>query len=148
MKVIHTQGKRKQAIARATLRDGKGNVRINGQYLDNYSTEISRLRIKEPLVLVGDVAKKVNIDVTVIGGGENGQADAARLAMARALVIYDNKFKKTFDDYDRLLLVADVRRKEVCKPNDSKARAKRQKSYRWFLIIPNGIRQKSYPKWR
>ncbi|MBT3835738.1 30S ribosomal protein S9 [Candidatus Woesearchaeota archaeon] len=130
MKVIHTQGKRKQAIARATLRDGKGNVRINGQYLDNYSTEISRLRIKEPLVLVGDVAKKVNIDVTVIGGGENGQADAARLAMARALVIYDNKFKKTFDDYDRLLLVADVRRKEVCKPNDSKARAKRQKSYR------------------
>ncbi len=129
-KVIHTQGKRKSAIARATLRAGKGNIRINGQYLDNYGTEISRLRIKEPLVLVGDVAKKVNIDVNVIGGGENGQADAVRLAMARALVIYDNKFKKTFDDYDRLLLVADVRRKEVCKPNDSKARAKRQKSYR------------------
>ena len=130
MKVIHTQGKRKRAIARATLRTGKGNVKINGQYLDNYGSEISRLRIKEPLVLVGDVAKKVDIDVTIIGGGENGQADAARLAMARALVQYDNKFKKTFDDYDRLLLVADVRRKEVCKPNDSKARAKRQKSYR------------------
>ncbi|NQV91843.1 30S ribosomal protein S9 [Candidatus Woesearchaeota archaeon] len=129
-KVIHTQGKRKMAVARATLRDGKGNVKINGQFLGNYGTEISRLRIQEPLVLIGDVAKKVDIDVTIIGGGENGQADAARLAMARALVIYDNKFKKTFDDYDRLLLVADVRRKEVCKPNDSKARAKRQKSYR------------------
>ena len=129
-KIFHTQGKRKRAIARATLRDGKGNVKINGQYLDNYGSEISRLRIKEPLVLVGNAAKKVDIDVTIIGGGENGQADAARLAMARALVVYDNKFKKTFDEYDRLLLVADIRRKEACKPNDSKARAKRQKSYR------------------
>ncbi|PIN88030.1 30S ribosomal protein S9 [Candidatus Woesearchaeota archaeon CG10_big_fil_rev_8_21_14_0_10_32_24] len=130
MKVIQTQGKRKQAMARASLREGKGNVKINGQYLDNYSTEISRLRVKEPLVLVGDVAQKVNIDVTVVGGGENGQADAARLAIARALVAYNKDFKKIFDEYDRLLLVADVRLKEVCKPNDSKARAKRQKSYR------------------
>jgi len=130
MKVIQTQGKRKQAMARASLREGKGNVKINGQYLDNYSTEISRLRVKEPLVLVGDVAQKVDIDVTVVGGGENGQADAARLAIARALVAYNKDFKKIFDEYDRLLLVADVRLKEVCKPNDSKARAKRQKSYR------------------
>ena len=96
MKVIQTQGKRKQAMARASLREGKGNVKINGQYLDNYSTEISRLRVKEPLVLVGDVAQKVDIDVTVVGGGENGQADAARLAIARALVAYNKDFKKIF----------------------------------------------------
>ena len=73
---------------------------------------------------------EIDIDIQVNGGGANGQADAIRLAIARALVEHDKKLKKTFDDYDRLLLVADVRRKEACKPNDSKARAKRQKSYR------------------
>jgi small subunit ribosomal protein S9 len=128
--VIHTQGKRKRSIARATLKSGKGNVKINGQYLQNYATDMLRLRVSEPLVLSGDVAGKVDISVNVIGGGVNGQADAIRLAMARALVQHDKNLKKTFDEYDRLLLVADVRRKEVCKPNDSKARAKRQKSYR------------------
>ena len=84
----------------------------------------------EPLVIASDVVKKLNISVKVNGGGEHGQADAVRLAIARALVQHDDKLKKIFDQYDRLLLVADVRRKEVCKPNDSKARAKRQKSYR------------------
>ena len=128
--VIHTQGKRKAAIARATLSPGKGKIKINGQYLENYGTDILRLRISEPLVLAKGVIKKVDLSINVIGGGVNGQADAIRLAMARALVQHDKKLKKVFDDYDRLLLVADVRRKEVCKPNDSKARAKRQKSYR------------------
>ena len=129
-KIIHTQGKRKAAVARATLHQGKGKITINGQLLDNYGSEILRLRITEPLVLAGEIAKKVNLNINVCGGGVNGQADAIRLAIARALVEHDKKLKKTFDDYDRLLLVADVRRKEVCKPNDSKARAKRQKSYR------------------
>ena len=128
--VIHTQGKRKEAIARATLKPGKGKIKINGQHLQNFGTDILRLRISEPLVLAESVAKKVDFDINVIGGGVNGQADAVRLAMARALVQHDKNLKKVFDDYDRLLLVADVRRKEACKPNDSKARAKRQKSYR------------------
>ncbi|MBS3124611.1 30S ribosomal protein S9 [Candidatus Woesearchaeota archaeon] len=127
---IVTQGKRKQAIARAALRPGKGKVKINGTFLDYYGERLLQMRIAEPLVLVGDLAQKIDIDVTVNGGGVNGQADAIRLAIARALVQHDKKFKKTFDEYDRLLLVADVRRKEVRKPNDSKARAKRQKSYR------------------
>lgn len=130
-KIIHTQGKRKRAIARATLYPGgKGKVLINGQTIDNYGNEMIRLRIKEPLVLIGELAKKIDFHINSVGGGTNGQADAIRLAIARALVQYDNKLKKIFDEYDRLLLVADVRRKEVCKPNDSKARSKRQKSYR------------------
>lgn len=129
-KIIHTQGKRKRSVARATLRAGKGKIKINGQYLDNFGTYINRIRVSEPLVLAGDVAKKIDLDVTVIGGGSSGQSDACRLAIARALVEHDKKLKKVFEDYDRLLLVADVRRKEVCKPNDSKARAKRTKSYR------------------
>ena len=130
IKIIQTQGKRKQAIARATLRPGKGIVKVNGHLLQHYSSNMLRLRVAEPLLLVGDVAKGLNFDVTVIGGGSNGQADASRLAIARALVQYQPGLKQTFEEYDRLLLVADVRRKETRKPNDSKARAKRQKSYR------------------
>ncbi|MFH1275929.1 MAG: 30S ribosomal protein S9 [Candidatus Woesearchaeota archaeon] len=129
-KAINTQGKRKRAIARATLSTGTGKIKINGRYLDNYTNQMFKLKISEPLVLAGDIAKKVNISINVFGGGVNGQADASRLAIARALVKLDDKLEKVFDDYDRLLLVADIRRKEVCKPNDSKARAKRQKSYR------------------
>ena len=128
MKVIQTQGKRKSAIARASLSSGKGKVTINGQNLENYSNLHLRLRVSEPLILAN--VKNVDISINVDGGGSSGQADAIRLAVARALVKNDKKLKKVFDDYDRLLLVADVRRKEVCKPNDSKARAKRQKSYR------------------
>tara|TARA_Y100000310_G_C20661634_1_gene805118 strand:- start:1201 stop:1596 length:396 start_codon:yes stop_codon:yes gene_type:complete len=129
-KPIQSSGKRKRAVARATLRDGTGKVTINGQSLDTYGNSIIQLRISEPVVLAGDKMSKVDISVSVNGGGVYGQADAVRLAMARALVNYDKKLKKVFDEYDRLLLVADVRRKEVCKPNVSKARKKRQKSYR------------------
>ena len=127
---IITKGKRKRAIARATLSNGTGIIKINSQALASFGTELSRMRISEPLVLAGELIKAIDIDVKVMGGGINGQTDAARLAIARALVGFDKKLKKTFDEYDRLLLVADVRRKEVRKPNDSKARAKRQKSYR------------------
>ncbi len=129
-KIIQTQGKRKQAIARATLHAGKGMVKINGRLLEHYSSNMLRLRIAEPLLIAGDTAKSLNIDVSVMGGGSNGQADASRLAIARALVQYQPGLKAIFEEYDRLLLVADVRRKETRKPNDSKARAKRQKSYR------------------
>jgi small subunit ribosomal protein S9 len=128
--IVQTQGKRKLAIARATLTPGTGKVTVNGLYLHNYGTDLLRTRIGEPLVLAGDAAQKVNFEIRVQGGGVNGQADAVRLAIARALVEHQPKLKKTFDDYDRLLLVADVRRKETRKPNDSKARAARQKSYR------------------
>jgi small subunit ribosomal protein S9 len=129
-KIVQASGARKEAVARSTIRAGKGVIKINGQLLDNFSNHMSRLRISEPLVLAGDIIKKIDVSVSVCGGGVNGQADAIRLAIARALVEFDKNLEKTFNDYDRLLLVADVRRKEVCKPNDSKARAKRQKSYR------------------
>lgn len=129
-KTILQQGKRKRAIARGTLKPGTGKVKINGQFLENYANEIIRLRISEPLVLAEDVAKTIDLEINVNGGGVNGQADAIRLAIARCLVNFDEKLKKVFDDYDRLLLVADIRRKETRKPNDSKARAARQKSYR------------------
>ena len=91
---------------------------------------MNKLKIQEPLLLAGAVTEKLDFNIRVHGGGVNGQADAVRLAIARGLVQHDESLKEKFTQYDRLLLVADVRRKEVCKPNDSKARAKRQKSYR------------------
>ena len=130
-KIIHSSGKRKSAIARVTLKPGNGKVRVNRLLLENYGTSLSRMKIQEPLIIAGDISKSLNIDVTIAGGGSTTQADAARLAIGRALAKLDKKLEKALLDYDRNLLVADVRRKETHKPNrHGKARAKRQKSYR------------------
>ncbi len=132
-KSIHESGKRKRAIARATLNDGSGIIRINNQLLDHLNNKIARMKILEPLMLAGDIAKKIDIDVKVAGGGFQSQAEAARLAIAKGLVEFtkSDKLKSTFLEYDRHLLVADIRKNEPCKPNDSdKPRKKRQKSYR------------------
>ena len=129
-KLIHFSGKRKSAVARATLRQGTGKVRINNSLLDVYQPNMARLKLQEPLILAGDVASQVDVDIIVNGGGINGQTEAARLALSKCLVEFNKKLEKPFLLYDRHLLVADIRRKETRKPNDSKARAKRQKSYR------------------
>ncbi len=129
-KPILVSGKRKRAIARATLKEGKGVVKINNLPLEYYKPEIYRVRLSEPLILAGDIVKKVDIKVDVKGGGVAGQTEASRLAIARALVQYNPSLEQVFLEYDRNLLVADVRRNEPHKPNRSKPRAKRQKSYR------------------
>ncbi len=131
-KVIHISGKRKRAIARATLKEGKGIIRINHRSLDVYEPRLARLRIQEPLLMAGNLANKIDINVNVKGGGWQSQSEASRLAIAKALVEFSGskQLKNDFLDYDRNLLVADVRRKEQRKPNTSKARKKRQKSYR------------------
>ncbi len=132
MKSVHRSGSRKSAVARATVKKGTGVVRINNTLLDNFEPKVARMKISEPLLLAAKEAEAVDIWVTVNGGGYMSQAEAARLAIARAIVDYskNNELRETFIQYDRQLVVADVRRKEMCKPNDSKARAKRQKSYR------------------
>lgn len=131
MKVITVSGKRKRAIARATLKPGAGIVRINSKLLNFIEPVLYRTKISEPMILAGDRAKGVNIDIQVAGGGISSQAVASRLVIARALSTYDPSLEKEFLDYDRTLLIADVRRKETHKPNcHGKARAKRQKSYR------------------
>lgn len=132
VKTVHASGKRKSSIARATLKEGKGIVRVNGMLLDSFEPEMARMKIREPLMLAKDIAEKVDIDVIIRGGGIMSGADAARLAVARAIVEFGGRgaLRERFIKYDRTLLVPDVRYKEPCKPNDSKARAKRQKSYR------------------
>ncbi|MFH1839765.1 MAG: 30S ribosomal protein S9 [Nanoarchaeota archaeon] len=129
VKTIKGSGKRKEAIAKATISKGTGKVKINNQLLDNFGNEIAVMKIKEPIILANN-PKDIDIKVRVSGGGWSAQADAVRLAIARCLVDSNKNLKKTFLEYDRNLLVADTRWKEACKPNDSKARAKRQKSYR------------------
>lgn len=130
-KAINTSGARKRAKARLTLLPGSGLVRINGASLDTFEPKLARMRIMEPLLLVGDIASKIHIEVAVNGGGVMSQVDAIRQAMGRALSEFGGeKVRKQLLDYDRSFLVADTRFKETRKPNDSKARAKRQKSYR------------------
>lgn len=131
MKVIMTSGKRKRAIARASCKPGTGKIRINGVPLDNYSTPVARLFVQEPLILAGESANKFDIRVRVQGGGWHSQAEAVRLSIAKALVqaTGSKKLKQDFLEYDRHLLVADVRRREA-KKGRGRARAKRQKSYR------------------
>ena len=133
MKSVHVSGKRKTAVARATARAGTGKVTINKVPLDLYTPTLSRERIYEPLRLAGKIVDKIDVSVTVDGGGVSAQSDAARLSIAKALVAFtkDKGLEQNYHDYDRQLLVADVRRKEVHKPNrHGKARAKVQKSYR------------------
>lgn len=132
-KSIVISGKRKRAIARATIREGKGKFRINRKRLEEYMPEFARMRIQEPLIIAGDAAQKVDIGVNVHGGGTASQAEASRLAIGKALVEYtkSEELKQKFLNYDRHLLVADTRRKESRKPGThSHARSKRQKSYR------------------
>ncbi len=132
-KVVVASGKRKSAIARAVVRPGSGKVIINGKLLDYYEPQMARMKLQEPLLLAGESASKVDVEIDVKGGGAMGQAEAARLAMAKGILAFtrDKKLEKTFLEYDRHLLVADVRRKEVRKPNrHGKARAATQKSYR------------------
>jgi small subunit ribosomal protein S9 len=131
-KVANVSGKRKRAVARASIKAGAGRVTVNDKPLEVVSPRLARMKIMEPILLSDGIASTVDIAVRVNGGGVMSQADAVRLAIARALVEHtkDKKLEKRFVEYDRQLLVADVRRKETRKPNDSRARAARQKSYR------------------
>jgi small subunit ribosomal protein S9 len=131
-KVVVQSGKRKTAVARATVKKGEGRVRINRTPLEIYSPELARIKIQEPLAIAEKKALKLDIDVKVEGGGVMGQADAVRTAIARGIIDYtgDDELKEQYLFFDRTLLVNDTRRKEAKKPLGRGARKKRQKSYR------------------
>lgn len=101
-KVIHTSGKRKTAIARGKFRVGKGRIRINKRPYELYQPELARLKISEPITLAGELAQNVDIDVKVVGGGVMGQAEAARMVIAKGLVQWtsDMDLKEKFTQYD------------------------------------------------
>ena len=132
-KVVHTSGKRKTAIARGTVQEGKGRVRVNKSPVELYSPELARLKLYEPLELAGeDLINTVDINVHVQGGGVMGQAEAARMVIAKGLVQWTNDMdlKEKYTQYDRTMLVGDPRRSEPKKFGGPGARARKQKSYR------------------
>ncbi len=126
-------GKRKTAVAKLRIKPGTGKITYN--YLPY--TELNlfhRLSLSEPLKIyeqeLGDL--KYDLQIKTQGGGKEAQIQAARLAIAKALVQMTSSdvLKKAYLKYDRNMLIADSRRKESNKPGDSAPRAKRQKSYR------------------
>ena len=131
---VHASGKRKTAKARATVKEGEGTLRVNSRPLDVLEDSFRR-SLEEPLRIAGEeVYADLEIEVSTEGGGKNGQSEAARMAIARALVEHtgDDDLKREFREYDRNMLVEDPRRTETRKPSQSSkgARHKQQKSYR------------------
>ena len=124
-------GKRKSSIARAMIKQGTGKIKVNKVNYENLPM-LRRLLIQEPLNIAKKYGINFDIEIKVRGGGIESQMEAARLAIARAIVGFtkSEQIKRELLSYDRNLLIADTRRKETRKPGDSKARAKRQKSYR------------------
>ncbi|PSP86921.1 30S ribosomal protein S9 [Halobacteriales archaeon QS_4_69_34] len=130
--VTNTSGKKKTAIARATVTEGEGQVRVNARPVELVEPERARLKMLEPFRIGDEQREGVDIDVSVSGGGSVGQADAVRTAIARGLVQHDNdaELRDAYMEFDRSLLVNDVRQSESKKWGGPGARARYQKSYR------------------
>lgn len=131
-RVFVARGKRKLSIARATIKAGKGVVRINRMNISAISNSYIREIVREPLRYIGPEANTIDLNIDVHGGGTLGQAQAARTAIAHALVLYFDQMnlKEKFASVDRSLLIEDTRRVESKKYRGPKARARFQKSYR------------------
>ena len=131
-RIILVSGKRKTAIARAIVKNGSGNAVINGMPLRVFTPELARVKISEPLVLSGERGKLLDFNVKVTGGGFMGQAEAARMAIAKGLIAWtrSSELRKIMINYDRTMLAGDPRRKEPKKFGGPGARRREQKSYR------------------
>ena len=140
LKSVQVFGKKKTAIAVCLCKEGKGMIRVNGVPLDLINPPVLRIKVFEPLFIVGkEYYAKLDLKIRVTGGGQVAQAYAIRQAIAKALIAYHQKFvdetsknelKAKFLEFDRTLLVADPRRCESKKFGGPGARAKYQKSYR------------------
>ena len=136
---VESSGKRKTAIARASVKKGKGRVRINGSPIEIMQPEMARMKAMEPLAIADAMNRlaKADINVSVEGGGTMGQVDAIRTAIARGLVFWndgaegeDEQLRDEYLRFDRSLLVNDPGRKEPKHQMGRGARKKKQKSYR------------------
>jgi len=129
---VVVSSKKKSAVARASIVKGTGKVVINSIPLERWGSFLNRMLIQEPLIVADEHSKNIDISVLTNGGGEANQAAATRVAIARGLYKFTNneKLRKQFLAVDNKLLSGDSRQREPCKPNDSSARARRQKSYR------------------
>jgi small subunit ribosomal protein S9 len=132
-KTLVVSGKRKTATARAVVRPGIGRVYVNMVPVEIYEPEIARAKIMEPLLQAGDeVWRQIDMHVKTAGGGYMGQAEAARMAIANAVLKWTKSthLRTVFAEYDRTMIAGDSRRKESKKFGGSGARSRVQKSYR------------------
>ena len=128
MDVINTSGRRKDAVARLYLSEGKGKFTINKRdYKDYFPTGTLQYKINQPFELT-ETAGKYNIKVNVAGGGITGQAEAIRLAISKALIEIDPENKSTLKAEG--LTTRDPRMVERKKFGQKKARKKFQFSKR------------------
>lgn len=137
---VQTFGKKKNAVAVALCKRGKGTLRVNGKPIDLVEPQVMRQKLLEPMLLLGH-EKFANFDIRirVRGGGYIAQIYAIRLALCKAVLAFHQKFvdeqskremKELLLEYDRNLLVPDLRRMEPKHAGGRGARSKKQKSYR------------------
>jgi len=132
-KSLVVSGKRKTATSHAVVRAGIGKVHVNRTPVEIFEPEIAREKIMEPLIQAGDeVRNQLDIDVTMSGGGYMGQAEAARMAIANAMLKWtkSSHLRTVFAEYDRTMIAGDNRKKEPKKFGGPGARSRDQKSYR------------------
>jgi small subunit ribosomal protein S9 len=128
MEVIHKIGRRKKSVARVFMSEGKGNITVNKKsFSDFFDTAILQYKIQQPFNLT-ETKDKFDLLVTVKGGGVNGQAEAIRLAISRALVEFNDEFKPALKSEG--LMTRDPRMVERKKFGQKKARKKFQFSKR------------------
>ena len=128
MEVVNTTGRRKSAIARIYVNDGKGQIIVNKKdYKEYFTTEILQYIVEQPLVTI-EATGKYDINVNLTGGGVKGQAEALRLAITRAMVQIDPERKPLLKA--KGLLTRDPREVERKKPGQPKARKRFQFSKR------------------
>ena len=131
VRVELARGKRKTSVARAAVKEGYGRIRVNSMLTSAMPNRFLREMIEEPLRLAGPEGNTVDVEVKFNGGGECGQAQASRTAIARALSQYFGEgLKKSYEEADKYLFDEDPRRVEPKKYKGRKARARFQKSYR------------------
>lgn len=128
MEVVNTVGRRKAAVARVYVKPGKGNITINRKPLETYfPLEIFQYVVKQPLLAL-DASESYDITINLDGGGIKGQAEAARLGIARALCQIDAEVRPVLKKNG--FLTRDPREVERKKPGQPGARAKFQFSKR------------------
>merc|ERR1712144_77109 len=140
METVQTFGRKREAVAVAFVKKGKGLIKVNGVPIELVQPETLRFKVWEPVLLLGaNRYREVDIRIRVKGGGYTSQIYAIRQAIAKSLVAWYQKYvdeaakreiKEILMNYDRALLVADPRRCEPKKFGGRGARARFQKSYR------------------
>jgi small subunit ribosomal protein S9 len=132
-KYVLSYGKRKTAVARAVITQGKGLYRVNGIPVELWPIELARLKMMEPLLILSEELRNtIDVNVNVEGGGVMAQAYAVRTAVARGIAMFFENpiIKQLFNEYDRTILAGDPRQTEPEKWMRYSARRFRQKSYR------------------